>query len=241
MTARITDISEFYNKPLGMVTKRMIGKHLRDIWPDVSGSIVLGMGFSLPYLDLFSNEASNIIATISNIEKMARWNNEGFSQTIKTNEIELPFEDLTIDRALLIHAVEHSESIQPMMREIWRVLSNNGRLIIVVPNRRGIWARMESTPFGSGTPYSLSQLTNLLKDTLFTPLTKGAALYMPPSNSQMLISATPIFEKLGQHWFGGLGNVLGGVISIEAIKQIYAPTETLKATSRRQYAIVANQ
>ena len=199
------------------------------------------LGFSLPYLNLFSDQASNIIATIPNSEEVARWTKAGFSQTIKTNEIELPFEDLTIDRALLIHAVEHSESIQPMMREIWRVLSNNGRIIILVPNRRGIWARMESTPFGSGRPYSLSQLTNLLKDTLFTPLTKGAALYMPPSNSQMLISATPILEKLGQRWFGGLGNVLGGVISIEAIKQIYAPTETLKASNRQQYVIVTNQ
>ena len=37
-----------------------------------------------------------------------------------------------------------------------------GRLLIVVPNRRGVWARSDTTPFGHGRPYSRSQITHLL-------------------------------------------------------------------------------
>ena len=36
------------------------------------------------------------------------------------------------------------------LREIWRVLAAGGRVILVVPNRAGIWARTEATPFGHG-------------------------------------------------------------------------------------------
>jgi alpha-ketoglutarate-dependent 2,4-dichlorophenoxyacetate dioxygenase len=45
-----------------------------------------------------------------------------------------------------------------------------GRLLLIVPNRRGIWARLDSTPFGHGRPYSRGQLERLLGDALFTPL-----------------------------------------------------------------------
>ena len=46
-----------------------------------------------------------------------------------------------------------------LLREMWRVLAPNGRLLIVVPNRRGLWARVDTTPFGYGSPFSRSQLT----------------------------------------------------------------------------------
>ena len=30
-----------------------------------------------------------------------------------------------------------------MMRELWRVLADGGRMIVVAPNRRGLWARFD--------------------------------------------------------------------------------------------------
>ena len=68
-----------------------------------------------------------------------------------------------------------------MLKEIWRVLAGGGRLLIVAPNRRGIWARLDRTPFGSGRPYTMSQLSQLLRDEQFTPVATGAALFVPPA------------------------------------------------------------
>ncbi len=58
------------------------------------------------------------------------------------------------------------------------MLAPGGRLVIVVPNRRGVWARFEHTPFGTGRPFSRGQLTELLRETNFTPgaWTDGAVL-----------------------------------------------------------------
>ena len=64
-----------------------------------------------------------------------------------------------------------------MLKEIWRVLAGGGRLLVVAPNRRGIWARLDLTPFGSGQPYTMSQLSRLLRDEQFTPVGSDRAVH----------------------------------------------------------------
>ena len=121
------------------------------------------------------------------------------------------------------------------MREIWRVLSGNGRLLVIAPNRRGIWARLEHTPFGHGRPYTSSQLSDLLRETLFEPVSKTSALYIPPAKSRMIMSSAPAWEKLGKRWFPAVG----GIVSVEAEKEIYAATPIEQGPAAR-YATVTD-
>jgi len=237
----IAELRTFYNKPLGNMASHIIGQHIREAWPDLSGMTLLGVGFPAPYLDLFGHETRHMFAAMPTAENVLHWPKEGPGRTVVINEDGLPLADLSIDRIILIHYVENSEAIRPLFREIWRVLSTSGKLIVIVPNRRGVWARTEQTPFGYGRPYSQSQLTQLLNDTLFTPLRKRTVLYVPPSNSRIVISSAPIWEKIGQNWLNILGGTMGGVISIEASKQIYAATPTLTARRRRGYITIPNQ
>jgi len=106
----------------------------------------------------------------------------------------------------------------------------------VVPNRRGIWARLDRTPFGHGYPYTPGQLNRLLRDTLFSPLRVERALFVPPSRSRMVIASAPAWENIGVRWFP----TFSGVLLIEAGKEIYAPTvEPARAVGRRRYVEVA--
>jgi hypothetical protein len=78
-----------------------------------------------------------------------------------------------------------------MLRELWRVMAPQGRVIFIVPNRRGMWARFDSTPFGHGRPFSRQQLTNMLSDQLFSPTRWANALFVPPFDWSFLVrSAT---------------------------------------------------
>ena len=99
----------------------------------------------------------------------------------------LPLADASVDRLLGVHCLEASERVGPLLREMWRVLTPEGRLLLIVPNRRGIWARLDTTPFGHGRPYSRGQLERLLTDALFTPLEWTSALFMPPLDRQWLV------------------------------------------------------
>jgi hypothetical protein len=114
------------------------------------------------------------------------------------------------------------------MREIWRVLAGDGRLLVMAPNRRGLWARFEHTPFGHGRPYSPGQLNRLLRDSMFTPTRADSALYFPPFAWRIAPAAAPAWERLGA-W--GL-SAFAGVVMVEASKQVYAAQPLLKTRAR---------
>ena len=92
----------------------------------------------------------------------ARWPAGSANLSCTAEEDALPFPDLLFDRVLLVHGLEAAENARRLLREVWRVLKDDGRLLVVAPNRRGMWAHVESTPFGHGQPYSPGQLGRLL-------------------------------------------------------------------------------
>lgn len=214
----VVDLRDFYASGLGQITRRMIRGRIRAVWNDVSGQRVMGLGFATPYLGLFRGEAERVAAVMPAPLGVLAWPRSGPGLVTLADETELPFPDRSIDRVLLVHALESTEHVRAMMREIWRVLSDGGRLLAIVPNRRGIWARLDGTPFGQGRPYTAAQLNRLLRDTLFLPLGEGGALYMPPFHSRMMLGSAPAWEKVGGRWFPHFA----GVVMMEAAKQIYA-------------------
>jgi len=235
----VVDLRDFYADGLGLITRRMIRHKLRSIWPNVSGKNVLGLGYTVPYLKSFQGEAQRVISAMPAQQGVLHWPNDSKNLTALVDEYELPFDDLSMDRVVLVHALECAEQIRPLMREIWRIMSGSGRLIVVAPNRRGLWAQFERTPFGHGLPYSSGQLSRLLRDTMFTPVDTHRALYMPPTRSQMLYSAAPAIEKIGATIFF----TFAGVIIMEAIKQIYAghPTTERKRKRKQKRSVITVQ
>ena len=234
----VVDLNEFYRRPLGGVARRMIQRRIRDIWPDLRGMSLLGLGYATPYLQSYQGEAARVLAAMPAQQGVMPWPKGRPGLVTLTDSAELPLEDLWIDRLLMVHAVEHGEQLRATMREAWRVLSASGRILIVVPNRRGIWARLERTPFGHGLPYTNRQARRLLQDSLFSPVDSGRALYMPPSRWRFALTSAPAMERIGHRLFP----TFSGVLLIEAIKQIYgaAPTANVSRARRKLVVIPGN-
>lgn len=223
------ELRDFYATSLGRMAQRAVRHKLREMWPDIAGQSVLGLGYATPYLLSFREQAVRVIGVMPAGQGVLRWPVDGPRLVCLGDEAELPLPDLSIDRVLLVHALECTEQLRAMLREVWRVMSSDGRLLVVVPNRRGIWARFDHTPFGHGHPFTPGQLSRLLRDTLFTPVRTGAALYLPPSSSRMLLSTAPAWEHIGRRWF----QTFAGVLMVEASKEVYAGT-VLRAERRRR-------
>ena len=231
MRPHVVDLRAFYESRLGQLARRMIRRRLREIWPDLSAFSLLAVGYATPYLRPFRDEAERMIAAMPAGQGVMRWPEEGGNLAALVDEVELPFPDLTFDRVLMVHAIENSEEIRPMLREVWRALASGGRLLLVVPNRRGIWARFESTPFGHGTPFTPPQLASLLRDCLFTQVRSASALYLPPSGTRLMLRFGAAWEEVGIR----LGLAISGVLIVEAIKEVYSvtPAAALKRSRRR--------
>jgi SAM-dependent methyltransferase len=222
MRPDVIDLREFYSTRLGQVARKLLRHRIRQVWPDVRGLDLLAMGYASPYLQQFQGEAERVLAFMPAQQGVHRWPVRDSNRVALVDEMELPLPDASVDRVLLIHALENAEQVAPLLREVWRVLASGGRLLVVVPNRRGIWARMERTPFGQGHPYSPGQLSRLLRDNQFQPGGRASALYMPPVNSRMLLRTAAAWEQLGHRW----GHAFAGVLLMEADKQIYAISAT---------------
>jgi len=229
MASDVIDLRDFYRTGLGRVARRMIRRAVRRMWPDVAGMRLLGIGYPAPFLTVLAADTERTLALMPASLGVLAWPGAGRNLATLADEGELPFADYSIDRILLIHALESSERAGPMLKEVWRVLAGGGRLLVVAPNRRGIWARLDRTPFGSGRPYTMSQLSQLLRDELFTPVGTGTALFMPPSRGRMMLRSAPAWERIGARWFP----TFAGVVLVEATKQIYAKPAAARAPRRR--------
>ena len=227
MWSDVVDLRDFYASRTGQVARHLIRRSLRDLWPDVTGQRVLGLGYASPYLRQFKDEAERVLAFMPAGQGVVHWPSDELGLTALVDERELPLPDFSIDRVILVHAMESAESLTEMLTEIWRVLMGDGRLVLVVPNRRGIWARSDRTPFGWGRPFSPAQITRVLRDNSFMPMQSEQALFVPPTRSRTILRSAPALERAGKRWFPRFA----GVVVIEARKQLYAPTA---AVQRRQ-------
>lgn len=220
MAIDIVELAEFYASGLGLVTRRVLRRRIRELWPDLHGLDLLGFGFATPFLRPFAEEARRVVALMPASQGVMRWPVEGPSQVALVEDTALPLADASFERVLMVHALEHSEEVRPMLREIWRVLAPEGRLLVIVPHRRSLWASAERTPFGHGHPYSRTQIARLLQNSLFEPARPLDALYLPPLQWRVILRSQGSWEALGARLWPGFG----GCILVEATKRVYATT-----------------
>ncbi|MBN9072591.1 MAG: methyltransferase domain-containing protein [Rhizobiales bacterium] len=234
MNSDIVTLRAFYGSMLGRLAERSITMALSAVWAKLSNERLVGLGYPVPWLDRFGTDAERVFAFMPATQGAVMWPVGGPSATALVFDEELPLVDASIDRMLVVHALEHAESPRETLKEIWRVLAPAGRVVIVVPNRRGVWARFEHTPFGTGRPFSRGQLTELLRETNFTPSAWADALFFPPSKRRTMLRMHRLLERMGRRFWP----IFSGVIVVEAQKRLYQGLPVAQRASRRVFVPV---
>jgi len=220
MECSVYDLRDFYAARAGRIVRHIVRRAIREIWPDVKGLRILGCGYAVPYLSVFSEEAERVFAVMPARLGAQPWPPGERNLVALAEGSELPFETNSIDRVLLVHDLEHSELLHQGLEEVWRVLKSDGRVLAVAPNRLGMWARSERTPFGHGAPFTAGQLCGALRDALFVVEHVGHALYVPPFSPLLFPRAAAGIEQVGAYIYPALA----GLHLVEAVKRIYGAT-----------------
>lgn len=229
MAADAHAAADFYGTARGSVAARLLRDRVLSMWPELRGQSVLGVGYAAPYLRLWRDHAARCVAVTPAQMGATRWPAGAPSLSCTAEEDALPFPDLMFDRVLLVHGLEGADNARRMLREIWRVLKDDGRLLVVTPNRTGVWAYLESTPFGHGQPYSSSQLGRLLAAALYRVERRDTALWVPPTRSRLVLRSADLVERTGRR----LTPTFAGVILSEAVKDVYAAMPVMPVPRRR--------
>ena len=127
MSIDVVDLRNFYTQRLGTVARRFIGRGIRGRWGDTRAMRVLGIGYTTPYLGLFREEAERCLAFMPAPQGVVKWPSARPTLAALVEEDRLPLADASVDRVLLVHAIEMTQDPAAMLREVWRVLAAGGR------------------------------------------------------------------------------------------------------------------
>lgn len=215
----VYDLKTYYAERQGRLVRRILAAHIQAFWPDMKGLEIVGYGYAAPYLRGIEGEAGRVAALMPESGGAHRWP-ESPQEKGKVSLVEegrWPLASESVDRLILVHALEQADEPGELLSEAWRVLKSNGRMLVIFPRRMGLWARADWTPFGHGTPYTSGQITRLLQGNGFVRERAERALFMPPFRSFAMLRMAYTMEAFGKFLFPGLA----GAGMIEASKQIY--------------------
>lgn len=208
--------SFYYRTPLGRSAQAAIRQQMIGLWPEAKGLSVGGFGFAAPLLRPYLKNSRRVITLMPGPQGVMPWPPGEPNTSVLCEETLWPIDSGFLDRLVVMHGLETSENPSALLEECFRVLAPGGRALFVVPNRAGLWARNDATPFGFGRPYTTGQLEAQLKQHGFLPQHHLAALFQPPSSSRFWMRTAGLWERLGRRVSTRLA---GGVLLVEAIKQ----------------------
>lgn len=222
MNAEVHGLREFHLSPLGRLAARLVGQRLTALWPDAGRREVAGLGFAAPFLHAMPpGPGRRILLTPSTLA-------DRLGAVVA--EAALPLPDRCLDGIVLAHALEACPAPRHLLRECWRVLRDDGRLLVVAPNRLGPWALFEHTPFGQGRPYSPGQVSRLLESQMFRVERRDGALFHPPFPWPWALRGASLTEAMGRRCLSRFA----GVLVLEAEKDLFAAMPAGAVSLRRR-------
>lgn len=232
----VLDLQNFYYRTdLGRAAQRAIRDRVQYLWPNVVGQTVVGFGFAVPLLRPYLGDATRVIGLMPGPQGVMPWPAGMSNVSVLCEENLWPLQTGQADKLVLLHGLETSENPSRLLDECQRVLSPSGRVLFIVPNRGGLWARNDRTPFGFGRPYSLSQLQAQLKRHSFVPERHVAALFQPPSDKRFWLKTGQFWEHTGRRISSRFA---GGVLMVEVSKEVYAKPKGLPEAIRRPLRVL---
>jgi len=232
----VLDIRNFYYRTgLGRAAQTAIRDQVQYFWPNAKGQTIVGFGFAAPLLRPYIDTATRVICLMPGPQGVMPWPAGQANVSVLCEENLWPLKTGQADRLVLLHGLETSENPSRLLQECSRVLAPSGKVLFIVPNRGGLWSRRDKTPFGFGRPYSLGQLEAQLKQHSFAPERHRGALFQPPSDRRFWLKTGPFWERNGRRISKGIA---GGVLLVEASKQVYARPKGLPEAVKRPMRIL---
>lgn len=230
MRQSVIELERFYSSPLGAMAQAKIARRLTALWPqyeELSGIDMLGYGYGGPYLTPYVKPARSVVLAMPKAQGAMTVTSRRGNMSCLVDEDSLPFPPASFDRIFLAHGLEESENPARLLAELWRVIKPEGQLVVLAPNRTGLWARSDASPFGAGRPFSRGQLKSILIGANFLPVAWSGALYGPPMPALKGLSGG--FERFGETVWPRFS----GIILVQAIKRLYAHSDKGAAIKAR--------
>ncbi len=213
-------IRRFYlESQLGHQVRVVLVKEIRILWPDLRHYDIVGYGCAGPILSSLDARASRVVDLLpSSLVSPDCRSGLARGSVVVADQL-WPLPTSFAERMLVMHGLENSPNASALLKECWRVLAPEGRIVLVVTNRAGLWARNPATPFGSGRAFTLAGIEQLLLSHRFDLTGSRATLFSPPAVFGKHAEPMKRLDRIGK--MPVLRHV-GGVNIVEARKRVFA-------------------
>ncbi|MGB1360944.1 MAG: class I SAM-dependent methyltransferase [Alphaproteobacteria bacterium] len=210
-------LNHFYNSKIGKRALHFLCEKIDELARIKNDSVVVGFGYTDPYLEKIDGLKNYTVSLIPNFIEGFNINNNNIN--VVCDEERLPLSENSVGLFVLTHALENAQNPLALMLEINQVVNAGGKVIVVVPNRVGIWARQTKNPFGFGRPYTEGQLRRLMAQAGFVEIENNYSLYFPPVDYFCNEKVSNFFED----WIGYFMRENSGVIVGVYEKRVHKP------------------
>lgn len=162
MAIDVLFLRDFYHTPLGQRTAQDVLRGLGAMDAPLGGR-TLCLGYGLPLFSAFPEAKTTVLWAMPARQGVMPWPENDNNRAVLVQEDRLPFVHDAFDTILAVHSLEFSQDPEAFLQEMLRISARGARILLIVPNRLGLWAHRDQTPFGYGHPYSVFQLTDLLR------------------------------------------------------------------------------
>lgn len=211
MTCTVKKLCDFYKTPLGEVVQVYINDIVQKFIPEnTKNQFILGLGYVTPYLDQSLTEKNTLLSFTFDQMGGIIWPNAEHSHTAIVHENHLPIANKSVDRLIIVHGLECCQNTEQLLKEVNRIIAPDGEILIIFPNKTGVWSHTATTPFAHGAHYTMSQLSNILLKQGFNIEAEERLLYFPPIQSLYTQSFFAPVEMMGSYflpYFSGLNAI----------------------------------
>lgn len=227
----------FYQTHAGQTCAALLRERLQWFWPDLRGQRVLGLGYAGPYLGAWQGRGALSISARTPEHGLGRAAGHALRQSIGpvrecvVDQYALPFEDETFDRVVLVHACTDAAQMVPLLRAAGRVLKDDGRLLLILPNALAGRLRQRGTPFAQDVACSRTALRTMLGHAMLLPERRDEALFLPARHACASMRRGRRLDIAGKVLLPGLGSLM----LVEAVKDVFSATPLPLRSSQSWY------
>lgn len=207
VVSRRAGLCEWFTQPPGRSLLAIEAHALRAVWPSLFSKVALQLGCAGP-VDLLDacNAQVKVILDMPNVAGVPARRVHGLPEL-------LPFDNRSVDIMLLPHTLEFADDPHTVLREVGRVLTPEGHVVILGFNPLSLWGlwrllrrRRLSAPW-NGHFLQLARIKDWLKLLDFEIAGGKMLYYRPPLTRETTMDRLRFLEKAGDRWWPLAGAV----------------------------------
>lgn len=206
----------FYNSSIGNLLTYHIELKLKNYCHLYNNQNLGCFGYSLPYLNFLKKYNCSLSFCYSKKMGISGENNFKINKLL-IDEDRIPFQDSYFDHIFQIHYLENVCNTKLCLREIWRTLAPEGKIYLILPNKKSSWYLSDKSPFSSGNGFSNRQIIDLLNNSFFEVQLIERLVYFPNKDLFFIKKYKDLIDKFGSFFF----KYFNGVYLCIAKKKIY--------------------